>query len=166
MAAKTGTYTLINSTTLTGSASDITFSSIPGTYTDLVLVVASLDNGGGRTRLRVNGDTGSNYSRTNLCGNGSSAATYRGTNETLFDMSVIAGTSSTNPATLIIHINDYSNTTTYKTILSRYSLASGAVEESAGLWRNTAAITSVTYLTQGSLLSGTTARLYGIEAAK
>ena len=166
MAAKTGTYTLINSTTLTGSASDITFSSIPETYTDLVLVVASLDNGAGRTRLRVNGDSGTNYSRTNMCGNGTSAASYRGSNENQFDMSVIAGTSSTNPAFLLINITDYANTTTYKSFLSHYSLASGAVELSAGLWRSTAAITSVTYLTQGSLLSGTTAKLYGIEAAK
>lgn len=159
------TYTPIATQTLGSSASTITFSSIPSTYTDLVLVVACLDNGAGRTRLRLNGDSATNYSRTNLIGNGSSAASYQGSNETQFDLSVAAGTSSINPTAQIISINNYSNTTTNKTILSRYSLASGAVEAMVGLYRSTAAITSVSYFTQGTMQIGTTATLYGIKAA-
>lgn len=159
------TYEPIATTEISSSVSSYTFSSISNTYTDLILIVSNLDSGGGRTRLRLNGDTGTNYSRTNLSGNGSSAASYRGSNENQIDMSVIAGTSSTNPATLIIQINNYANTTTNKTVLSRYSLASGATEATVGLWRNTSAISSITYFTQGNLLSGTTLTLYGIKAA-
>lgn len=159
------TYEPIATSTLSSTASIITFSSIPSTYTDLVLVVACLDSGAGRTRLRLNGDSATNYSRTNLVGTGTSTASYQASNETQFDMSVAAGTSSTAPTAQIISINNYSNTTTYKTILSRYSLASGAVEAMVGLYRSTSAITSVSYFTQGTLQIGTTATLYGIKAA-
>jgi hypothetical protein len=159
------TYEPIATTTLSSTASIITFSSIPSTYTDLFLVVACLDNGGGRTRLRLNGDSATNYSRTNLVGNGSGSASYSGTNEAQFDLSVAAGTSSTNPTAQMISINNYANTTTNKTILSRYNLASGAVEMMTGLYRSTSAITSVSYFTQGTMQVGTTATLYGIKAA-
>jgi hypothetical protein len=160
------TYEPIATSTLSSTASIITFSSISGTYTDLVLVVACLDSvGGGRTRLRLNGNSGTNYSRINLTGNGSTANSYSGSNETQFDLSVAAGTSSTVPTVQIISINNYSNTTTNKTILSRYNLASGAVEAMVGLYRSTSAITSVSYFTQGTMQIGTTATLYGIKAA-
>jgi hypothetical protein len=159
------TYDAIATTTIGSSVASYTFSSIPSTYTDLILIVSNLDSGAGRTRLRLNGDTGTNYSRTNLSANGSSAASYRGSNENQIDMSVIAGSSSTEPATLIININNYTNAITYKTVISRYSLGSAATETTVGLWRNTSAITSVTYFTQGNLLSGTTLSLYGIASA-
>jgi hypothetical protein len=159
------TYEAIATSTLSSTASIITFSSIPSTYTDLVLVIACLDGGAGRTRLRLNGDSGTNYSRINLVGNGTNANSYSGSNETQFDMSVAAGTSSTVPTAQIISINNYSNTATNKTILSRYSLAPGAVEVMTGLYRSTAAINSVSYFTQGTMQIGTTFSLYGIKAA-
>jgi hypothetical protein len=159
------TYEPIATNTLAATATIITFSSIPSTYTDLILVVACLDAGGGRTRLRLNGNSGTNYSRINLVGNGSGTASYMGSSETQFDLSVAAGTSTTVPTSQIIHINNYSNTVTNKTILSRYSLASGATEAMAGLYRSTSAVTSVSYFTQGTMQIGTTATLYGIKAA-
>lgn len=159
------TYTPIATQTLGSTSTIITFSSIPSTYTDLVLVVACLDSGAGRTRLRLNGDSGTNYSRINLIGNGTSAASYTGTSEAQFDLSIAAGTSSTSPTAQIISINNYANTTTNKTILSRYNLASGATEVMSGLYRSTSAITSVSYFTQGTMQIGTTATLYGIKAA-
>lgn len=159
------TYEAIATNTLASTATIITFSSIPSTYTDLVLVVACLDSGAGRTRLRLNGDSATNYSRINLIGNGSSAASYSGTSEAQFDLSVAGATSSTNPTAQIISINNYANTTTNKTIISRYNLAGGAVEAMMGLYRSTSAITSVSYLTQGTMQIGTTATLYGIKAA-
>jgi hypothetical protein len=159
------TYEPIATNTLSSTATIITFSSIPNTYTDLVLVVACLDSGAGRTRLRLNGDSATNYSRINLVGNGSGAASYQASNETQFDLSVAAGTSSTSPTAQIISVNNYSNTTTNKTILSRYNLASGATEVMTGLYRSTSAITSVSYFTQGTMQIGTTATLYGIKAA-
>lgn len=159
------TYEPIATNTLTSTSALITFSSISSAYTDLVLVVACLDSGAGRTRVRLNGDSATNYSRINVVGNGTGSASYGATSETQFDLSVAAGTSSTIPTAQIISINNYSNTTTNKTILSRYNLASGAVEAMVGLYRSTAAITSVSYFTQGTMQIGTTATLYGIKAA-
>lgn len=67
------TYEPIATTTASGSSSSITFSSISSAYTDLVLVAnASVTSGSDTAILRFNGDTGSNYSRTFLSGNGSS----------------------------------------------------------------------------------------------
>jgi hypothetical protein len=159
------TYEPIATQTLSSTAAIITFSSIPSTYTDLVLVVACLDSAAGRTRLRLNTDSTTKYSRTNLVGNGSNANSYQASNDTQFDLSVAAGTSSTVPTAQIISINNYSNTTTNKTILSRYSLASGATELMCGVYRSTSAINSVSYFTQGTLQIGTTFTIYGIKAA-
>jgi hypothetical protein len=70
------TYTLITSNVLSSSTSSVTFSSIPSTYTDLVLrSSARVDGfaGNSNARLQFNGDTSSaNYSYTYLQGNGSS----------------------------------------------------------------------------------------------
>jgi hypothetical protein len=68
----------------------------------------------------------------------------------------------------IINIQNYSNTTTYKTALLRSNLATGTypgVDAFVGLWRSTSAITSITILpASNNLLSGSTFTLYGIKA--
>ena len=69
------TYESISSVTLTSNSTTVTFGSIPQTYTDLVLViVAKITSGGLDMFIRFNSDTGSNYSYTQLYGNGTSAA--------------------------------------------------------------------------------------------
>ncbi len=75
----TKTYVPISTTTLGSNASTVSFSSIPGTYTDLVIVmgVISTSNTGHYVYLQYNGDTGSNYSTTILTGTGSSAVSTR-----------------------------------------------------------------------------------------
>lgn len=71
------TYTLISSNTLTSSAASVTFSSIPATYTDLVLRISSRTDAAGATATvaaQFNGDTTSaNYSETNLNSDGATA---------------------------------------------------------------------------------------------
>ncbi len=63
------TYTPIASATLAASTSSITFSSIPATYTDIVVVINDINSTGSfDTNIRFNGDSGSNYSRTGLRG--------------------------------------------------------------------------------------------------
>ena len=61
------TYTPIATTTLGSGQTSVTFSSISGTYTDLILI-ASASNTGGATniRLQFNGDTATNYSSTRI----------------------------------------------------------------------------------------------------
>ena len=170
------TYEPIATTTVSGSStSTITFSSISATYTDLIII----GNLGSETTnafsyLQFNGDTGSNYSYTQLYGNGSSAASTRVSNNTqLFnnDVSVKQGAINSN---VIYHIMNYSNATTYKTSLTRQNTVDAADYNGAlaavGLWRNTAAITSVSIkLVRGgtdyNFTTGSTFTLYGIKAA-
>ena len=76
------TYQPIETQTVSGtSTSTVTFSSIPQTYTDLVLVSAITQSADVSNYLRFNSDTGTNYSRTRLVGTGSSATSVRGTND-------------------------------------------------------------------------------------
>jgi hypothetical protein len=166
------TYEPIATQTLGSSQSNITFSSIPGTYTDLIVAGQIRGAAGDNLVLRFNSDTGSNYSHTTLWGNGSTAASLRRTNGTF---SYIIGeglipTAANTFATVLIHINNYSNTTTNKTLLARSGTLSSTNPEVsllAGLWRSTAAITTVGLITPGGsyLAADSTFTLYGIKAA-
>jgi len=166
MAAKTGTYTLIASNTLAAITTEITFSSIPATYTDLVVVVNYKANNGGKyLTMRLNGDTGTNYSRTEIFADGTSITSQNLTNESYaYINSVYASTGTW--ATFILNLNDYSNTTTFKSIVTR-SNSSTYVGMNANLWRSTAAINTIFLTALGSGYDvGSTFKLYGIEAAK
>lgn len=168
------TYTPIASFVASGSASSITFSSIPSTYTDLVLVCnvtyspASLGANTGYLVFRVgNGsvDTGTNYSQTNLGGNGSTAASNRATNQTFGNL--LTSITGSQMALTTASIQNYSNTTTYKTIINRTSEPSLEVEAEVILWRSTSAINIIqVYDYSGYNFSNTsTFTLYGIKAA-
>ena len=160
------TYEPIATNTL-GTATDIvTFSSISGAYTDLILVISGAKAYQTNTHMRFNGDTGSNYSFTNLRGNGLSTGSNRYTSQTFMYID-IATTLASEIHTKIIQINNYSNTTTYKTALIRDSAATAEALVGAGLWRDTAAITSIT-ITNVNAYNwnvGTMFTLYGIAAA-
>jgi len=159
------TYEPIATNTLSSAAASQTFSSIPGTYTDLI-VVASLKNVSGASTVcaRYNGDTGSNYSFVYMLGDGSSALSGLAAN-TSFAVQGYANTTQFAPA--ISQIMNYSNTTTYKTVLDRRGTVAQFVGATVSTWRNTAAITSIVIFneTGGNFESGTTFTLYGIKAA-
>jgi hypothetical protein len=160
MAAKTGTYTLIASTTL-GTAGGATFSSIPQTYTDLVVVVnVTASQTPVNSGLRFNNDSATNYSSTRITSDGTTVSSSRDANDDVLRTGVV----STNSA-VVAHIFDYANTTTYKTVISRGSGANDRLAAFVGMWRNTAAITTV-FVTNLNYPIGTTFRLFGIEAAK
>ena len=153
------TYEAIATQTLGSNTASVTFSSIPSTYTDLVMVIDGLSDN--NLQARFNADTGSNYSSTRILGNGSTVTSERFTNTTS-----IVGTYGTPKQTSIWHFMNYSNATTNKTTLNRGGGASDRTEAYVGLWRNTSAITSITILTTvGNLNSGMTLSLYGIAAA-
>ena len=160
------TYEPIATTTTSGSASNVTFSSIAGTYTDLVIIV----NAGGSTsadlHLQFNGDTGTNYSRTVLSGSGSAASSSRQTSVAYIRVDNLGYLTTTFPAfNAIINVMNYSNSTTNKTVVSRTNNAGTGVDASVGLWRSTAAITSVVLFPDtGTLTNGSTFTLYGIKS--
>jgi hypothetical protein len=161
------TYEPIATTTLGSSAASYTFSSIPSTYTDLVLIV----NGGATSatyafKMQVNGDTATNYSDTSLSGNGTAASSSRNTANT--SMRSEANPTTTLNNVWIANFMNYANATTYKTVLTRGNNASAFVTANVNLWRSTSAITSIKVFFDASssnILSGTSLTLYGIAAA-
>lgn len=168
------TYDPIATTTLGSNQATVVFSSISGTYTDLVLV-ANIKHSFGTTTdvifegLQFNSDTGSNYSSTYMFGNGTSAVSTRNTSRAGIS---IQGTQSSENyfSTNIIQIQNYSNTTTNKTVLVRASAGSSSntgAFAGVGLWRSTSAITSITINATSTftIQSGSSFTLYGIKAA-
>jgi hypothetical protein len=157
------TYTPISTQTLGSAQSSVTFNSFSG-YTDLRIIMnvtaSSLVNG----RMQFNADTGSNYSTTVLYGNGSSAASTRQSNQASIWLDNT--NTGTNWCVTTIDIMNYSNSTTYKTALVRGNDAASQVDAHVGLWRNTAAITSITLLpSSGTYSTGSMFTIYGIAAA-
>ena len=164
------TYTKIASTTLGSSAATVTFSSIPSTYTDLVIISSSANtavNGNGQG-LRFNSDTATNYSKIFMYGDGSSAVSGRGTSQTNISISNQPISSSGAFTATVTSIQNYSNSTTYKTVLSRggSNHTNNLVIAYAGTWRSTATITTIDLINDsGSFITGSTFNLYGITAA-
>ena len=162
------TYTPLATQTLGSAAASVTFSSISGAYTDLVLVsVAGTTTGAPNTFLQLNGDTSTNYSITAIIGDGTSATSGRITSNAQFYIDYNAMPDQTLGTTVnICNIMNYSNATTYKTILVRANAAARGVDGIVGLWRSTAAVTSLVVKPASStFLAGSTFTLYGILAA-
>jgi len=159
------TYEPIATQTLGSAAASVTFSSIPSTYTDLVIVTSIRGDASQNANIRFNNDTASNYSDTYLEGNGTSASSGRRTSQTsIVDGGFYTSTASTFSVGLI-HINNYANTTTYKTALFR-SNRSDAVQAVVGLWRSTSAINRIDIIAgSGNFEIGSTFSIYGIKAA-
>ena len=163
----TTTYEKIATTTLGSAASSIVFSSISGSYTDLILISAPLTQGNGYSfNIVLNSDTGTNYSYTRLFGDTSAAYSDRGSNtaNSLGSWGVGSSTGIVQP--IITQIQNYSNTTTNKTFLTRINSPApdnyvGAV---VSLWRSTSAINSVEFKTSGNIGSGSVFTLYGIKS--
>jgi hypothetical protein len=155
------TYDKIATTTLT-SAGSIDLSSIPSTYTDLVVVLRGKSSGStNNIRLRFNGDTASNYSNLRFLAYSGTADSNAQTNMTsagIGDWGSIEGAA-------IINIFSYANTTTWKNYASR-SVEPDYTSMYSGQWRSTSAINQITILyPSGSLATGTTATIYGIARA-
>lgn len=158
------TYDKIDKATATGSESTISFTSIPATYTDLVLVFNGYTNAQAACNLRFNNDSGINYSQTRLLGSGSAATSDRDTS--IAQINAFVSTSTSNNINEIIQIQNYSNATTYKTALLRWNNPASYVAAIVGLWRSTSAINRVDMiLSTSTYAAGSTFTLYGIKAA-
>ena len=172
MAAKTGTYTLINSQVLGSDAGIVTFSSIPQTYTDLVFVVSAKSSFAAYdiSAIRVNSVT-SGYSKTYLESSGTAVSTGRGTAEISLRAGFLPGTNYASEYSAdIYNFMDYANTTTYKSVLCRTNAFNTStnfnVQAQVSLIPTTSAITQITLQTANgsNLKAGSTFRLYGVEA--
>ena len=160
------TYTPIATATASNTAS-FTFNSLSG-YTDLIIVSTlnrtTTSAGSTNIKIQFNGDTGSNYSYTRVYGNGTSAASDRGSNQTFVSPWNI--NDPTYGIVDIINIMNYSNTSTYKTLIGRASAgdSNGFAYANVAMWRSTSAITSI-YLFASENFSSGNVTLYGIAAA-
>ena len=165
------TYEPIATTTLGSAQSSVTFSSISGSYTDLVLVANGRTSADGiYVNLRLNNDTTNTLSATRILGSGSSPSSSRATAQNLLSLTPNTAWDTTNPGTIIVQIQNYSNTTTNKTMLVRGNIdrpgVGGEVSAIVGMWASTAAVNRVDFITGSStFLAGSTFTLYGIKAA-
>lgn len=161
----------IATVTLGSAAASYTFSSIPSTYTDLVLVYqtrASSQNVYIDVICQVNSDTGTNYSNTHLTGDGSTAASGRFTNQVKMFFDANGAPWNAFWGSGVGHFMNYANTTTNKTMISRAVNAggtSGGADAVVNLWRSTSAISSIKVYLNGAynLDAGSTFTLYGIN---
>ena len=158
------TYEPIATTTLGSSQSNVTFSSITGSYTDLVLIIAGPSSTYDGLLMQVgNGsvDTGSNYSVTLIYGSGSVAGSIRESNGTLINIGLHEANFN-----IIINCMNYANTNTYKTFIARSNAPANGVRANVGLWRSTSAVNTIKIMTgSGTFSSGCVFTLYGIAAA-
>jgi hypothetical protein len=155
------TYEPIQTNTLGSTTTSVTFSSIPSTYTDLIIVFSGTSNALDSLNIRFNGDTSALYSRIIISGNGSTTVSDREVSQGSSGI----GLTSTTQSDTTFQVFNYSNTTTYKTILSRANVSASLVRGCAGVYRSTSAITSVTLFSSSTLNIGSTFTLYGIKAA-
>jgi hypothetical protein len=161
----TPTYVRMATVSLSGATSSLTFSSIPATYRDLIVVFLGAGSTDLEGRIRLNSDTGSNYNYVRMSGSGSAATSTSATSQTSGFVSAIAKATTTGALQLNINIMDYSATDKHTTIISRADQAANGTEAFANRWANTAAVTSVQILTStGNFAAGSTFSLYGVIA--
>jgi hypothetical protein len=162
------TYTFPNA-----SLNSVTFSSIPQTYQHLIVVFQGAGTINDGTRMRFNGDSGSNqYFGVVLAdGSGTSMNTYPGSLGTgISDLfSLLGNTYGASQSTAgYCYINDYSSTLKYKTATTHQSNLNssnqGSVGFGTGSWLSTAAITSLTLVARTQNFdTGSTISLFGIK---
>ena len=164
-------YIPIASQTLTAAAASVTFSSIPTTVDgktlrDLVLVVTANSTTAAECRVRLNNDSGTNYSWVQMGSTASAGFSNSGT----FDSHPVTPNSfllTSVGAVFIVQIMDYTATDKHKTILSRFSDAQTGqvINAIAGRYASTATITNViARMVSNNFAAGSTFSLYGIEA--
>jgi len=156
-------------------AADITFSSIPSTYTHLQIrvlarttTVTSFDAIG----LQFNAETSSVYTLHTLLGNGSSVTAFASTPESQISLDKAAGASigSNIFAGIVCDILDYKSTNKFKTTRSLGGVdnnGTGVIHLTSGLWRSTNAVSSIKLYSQngGNFAQYTSIALYGIKGA-
>ena len=169
----TNSYESIATSTLGSNQTTVVFSSIAGTYKHLELRFITRNNRGSLLDglyVRFNSDTGANYADHNLQGDGASASAAGSASTSYVISALVNGTTAnTNVFSAgIISILDYADTSKNKTTRTLGGFdnnGNGYIRLSSGLWRNTAAVTSITLgSTDGSgILANSSFALYGIK---
>ena len=147
-----GAFESIATTVLGSSTPTITFSSIPATYKHLQLrYEARTDRANNEdiVQIRFNTDSGANYSRHYLFGDGASLGSGGVANETRMLTDGCTGASATSGifGVGIVDVIDYADVNKYKTLrgLTAYDRnGGGLIVVNSGSWRSTVAINTIT----------------------
>lgn len=171
----TGALTSLSNQTLSGTAANITISSIPATSTQLVLYLllrGTTAATGVNVRIQFNGDTGSNYDDEALIADGATVSAGPEAAATSgYAGAVVAANGTANDFGLVVlTIPFYSATNANKLYVynsGRYptqgTTAGYEAQVGSGQWRSTAAISSILVApSAGSWASGSAATLYGM----
>ena len=161
-----GDYQSIATTTVGGAgAASITFSSIPATYQHLQVRSLMTSSATGEFTAAFNADTGANYYRHFLYGDGT--LPYSGANALSSFVGYQAGIAANMFGVSVMDILDYTSTNKYTTVRTLAGMdrnGSGDIALYSGLWKNTAAITSITiYPPSGTISQYSSFALYGIK---
>lgn len=158
------TYVPLATVTLAASSSSVTFSGIPtsdadGNFRDLILIVKTTSATDSNIRLTFNGDTSSSYSYLGVGGNGSSASSVIGTRA-----NVLTAFSGYTNHFEQIQIMDFTASNKHKMVLCRGESAGEWATMVTNRWANTAAISSITVLSDEAAWSaGSTFSLYALH---
>lgn len=146
---------------LTSAQTDVTLAGLPQNYRDLRIVVTGWGSAEINIGIKVNNDSGSNYSQVNMRAYGAgSVASSSGTGSSIssnYSTGLVVGNIGLN----IYDIFDYSQTNKHKSMLIQAN-HQGEMDAIAGRWASTAAITSVTITSAFS--AGSTFEVFGVSA--
>jgi hypothetical protein len=165
-----GDYELIETTILSSTASDVTFSGL-GTYSSTykhlqVRYVATVGSGSNRSRLRINGDTGTNYATHLLFGSGSSVSSAAGASATQIALGAVTPVTNAFSAGVIDLLDAYSTSKnkTVRALAGNTNSTSQEIALTSGVFLSTASITSITLRPDSDSYSiGSRFSLYGIK---
>ena len=171
------TYINIASQTLGSSAASVTFSSIPSTYTDLILLGSIRDTEGSAVsrnlQIRANNDATAIYSFTRIYGTGSTAVSDYNTSRTQFVVETYGSNGSTSTANTFasfqLYIPNYTssvNKPAYFISVVENNSATGYINSTAQLYRNTSAISQLqirSHSGNSTIATGSSFFLYGIK---
>jgi hypothetical protein len=166
---------LIATTTLSSSATNVEFTSIPGTYTDLLVTISARADRADVADvmgIRINGDnTNGNYTNRSIVGDGGNGVVSNYISSSNLELWIAhfsaANTTASTFGNAQVYFSNYSGNTNKSFSAqgaSENNAAAGYNDMKAGLWSNTNAITSLKFicLFGTNMVSGTTLSLYGI----
>lgn len=167
-----GSFESIATANGTGSATNITFSSIPSTYTHLQIRLVGNNTGENYRQyyyMRFNSDADNNYSFQRLYATASTAISDYGTDTGYAVLGEQPGLFGGGVAGGIIDILDYTSTSKRKSFRNFTGMATGSTNNNinhiVGMWNNTSAISSITLIAGEPWNNTTKIALYGIKGS-
>lgn len=168
-----GAYDALATVTLSASTANVSFAGIPTGYKHLQVRGIALGTAAASGSLfcQVNSDGGSNYTRHELSGNGSTASAYGAASQTAVNMYGYYDNISNNnyPLAFVMDILDYANTNKYKTFrvlsgMDKNGANYGEIFLKSSVWMSSSAITSLNiYIGGQNLATYSSIALYGVK---